>query len=315
MKKPLLPAFAAVVATLCCSLAFAALYPQGKISKVNVDATVTISAGQDVGFEVGDILVIQRNGRKIGLAHVQKVAPKTAYAQVVKTEPGAQPQVGDVVAYQLLKEVYSAPREEARALSNPLEPRWPVPDVIREEWKVPQIYGEDLDEIIETQHRLLEDEPHNRSAMMKIADAYFKKAWYEHAVKWYQKAIEESPSSDDNDKLIYQIIRCLGFLNMPEKQAMYIDFLQTYYPDSPFAFIDTTPGSMDEATILNLQHGRRTIVDSRGFQKGGMKYMSGGQAYKGSQPTNKLSGKLIQGSPERIEPRTYIPSMEEVMQD
>jgi len=315
MKKLLIPAALAIALTLVAAGAFCELYPQGKVTKVQVDANIIIGAGQNVGFEVGDILVIQRMGRKIALAHVTKVTPTSATARIVKVEPGEQPQVGDVAAYQLLKEIYSAPREQARSLVDPLAPREPVPDVIREEWKVPQIYGEDLDDVIETQQMVLQEHPYNRMAMIKIADAYFKKTWYEHAIKWYQRAIEQSPSSQDNDKLIYQIIRSFGFLNQPDKQTLYIDFLQTHYPGSPFAFIDAEAGSMDESTILNLKHGVRTITDSRGFQRGGMRYLSSSEAYYGVTPKNRLGGKLIHGTPDRIQPQTYVPPIDEVMQD
>ena len=60
--------------------------PQGEVTAVREDGSLTINAGVEAGFEVGDILVVQRNGVKVGLAHMGEVNPNISTATTVKVE-------------------------------------------------------------------------------------------------------------------------------------------------------------------------------------------------------------------------------------
>jgi len=104
---------------------------------------------------------------------------------------------------------------------------------------MPPLPRSDLDYEIERQKRVLEQQPHSREAMVRLADAYFRKDWFELAIYWYQRGIQEQPRAQDADKLMYQIVRAYGALGRPDKQKLYMDYLRVNHPSSVFTTFDT----------------------------------------------------------------------------
>lgn len=302
---------ASIMMIIATASARAAIAPYGEVTGVSSDGTITINTGSDLGFESGDILVVQRKGLKVGLAHIYETNANTARAKIIRTESGVTVEMGDIVAYQLLDDRMAAnwPLPDTRQFQE-------TPDIMRKEWQSPEILTLNLDKIIEQQFSILEKQPYNRAAMLTLADAYFKKAWYEHAVMWSQRAIETNPSAEDNDKLVYQIIRSYGYLNQPERQALYISFLNKHYPNSVFAAMELSMNNV-EGRMAEFKRSSQTITDIDGFMRTGMKYEElSGVRYNAGTPVKRigiqshlegLEGKLLHASPMRISPQTIEP--------
>ncbi len=298
---------------LCAAYTGAQDIQTAKISSIRIDGSLVLDAGMNQGFEQGDILVVQRQGTKIGLAHITEVGPASSTAAMSKTEPGRTARVGDLCAYQMLAEISAAERDSGSRVRQVIDierrSSEKLPNIMKKKWRAPAEIKVDYDKIINNQLAILKDRPEHRIAMLRLADAYFKKAWYEHSIKWNQKAIKLDPQSPDNDKLIYQIIRAYGLLNKPDKQVLYTDYIQKYYPDSVF-----TAMLREEADIrspkLVRDYGTVPIVDEHGFQKGGMKILvKGGMSkIKNDESEEDLIGdKLLHGKPTRINPQTVEP--------
>jgi len=283
----------------------------GKISSVNMDGTITIDAGQNAGFESGDVLVIQRQGMKVGLAHISKVDATQASAEITKTEGDAMVKTGDLVAYELLSGVGGyTPSQSYTSYTTNVETQMPA-NIMKDEWLSKEPPMTDYDSEISKQMNALAKNSHNRSAMIRLADAYFKKSWFVHSVKWNQRAIEEKPNAPDNDKLIYQIVRAYGYLNEPEKQMLYMNYLEKQYPTSIFVSLKSglIQRTADQKLLANWQHG--PITDDMGFQKGGMRILQTSKPEEIRTPGSDASdvgNKLFHGSPELFEPATGEPN-------
>jgi hypothetical protein len=290
------------------ALGFAALpsaaqsVSSGVVKTIGSDGTLLIGAGQNAGFEPGDVLVIQRNGTKIGLVHVDSVDETSSEATIMKTEQNNSVKVGDVVAYQLMSGG-SAGYSQFPAYSANVETEQP-PNIMKREWLTQQTPATDYDTVINKQTAALSKNAHDRSAMIRLADAYFKKGWYIHSVKWNQRAIEEKPNAPENDKLLAQIIRSYGYLNDPEKQRLYMDYLTKHYPTSVFVSMTGKEiSSPAESTIPYWKKDVGPITDASGFQKGGMRIMQkGASEIKTPGETMDVGGKLLHGNPERMAP-------------
>jgi len=295
---------AAAVLRLCATPSFSQSMGTGVIRTVNEDGTLTIKTGGNTAFEEGDILVIQRNGMKIGLAHVDQSNASETSATVTLTEGNNSVMPGDVVAYEVLSgssgsSVYS------RSYASYIETEQP-PNIMKREWQSTQPQIPDYDAEINRWANELNKNAHNRSAMIRLADAYFKKGWYKHAIKWNQRAIEESPKADDNDKLLFQIIRSYGYENDPDKQQLYMDFLVKHYPASVFATMKESVinRAAGEKTIPNWKKTYTPIIDELGFQKGGMRSMQKSPMEEIQTPSasDNVGYKLLHGKPELMSP-------------
>lgn len=312
MKKTItLAAIASII--LCAAWAAAQEMTSATVSGVRVDGSLTLDAGMNQGFEQGDILVVQRRGTKIGLAHVTEVGPASAAAVMTKTEPGRSPKAGDICAYQMLADISAAQRESGDRTRRNIEIErtygQKLPNVMKRKWQAPAEIKTDYDQIINNQLEILKDHPEHRTAMLRLADAYFKKAWYEHSIRWNKKALELEPEAPGNDKLLYQIIRAYGLLNKPEQQVLYTDYIKKYYPESVFTKIIEGEEEKNSQKLIR-DYGSVPIVDEQGFQKGGMKVLiKGGMSEIKSDMTEEqmLGDKLLHGKPMRIDPQTVEP--------
>ncbi len=277
------------------TVAHADTVSKGSVKSVSPDGTITISAGKNVGFEEGDVLVIQRNGQKIGLAHLAEVQAGYATAQVISIEEGAEVSSGDTAAYELISDSQSSDWLSTAATKLPSSE--PVPNILRQSQQPLYTGAAGGDATINNLLASLKKTPHNRMAMIKLADAYFSKNLYEQSINWNQKAIEENPGAPDNDKLLYQVIRCYGFLNMKDKVDLYTKFLNEKYPNSVFANQELRPRS--RAAVSSAPSRPISItetgVTNRQLQKSGM---------TGAYTNNVTASNLLadERAPQRIGP-------------
>ncbi|HOX29081.1 MAG TPA: hypothetical protein PLQ76_08025, partial [bacterium] len=290
---------AAMLALFLTGKAYCQMSVFGKISSVDSDGSVTINAGRNAGFEEGDILVVQRQNLKVGLAHIDRADAEKSLGTMIKVEDGMSVKAGDLAAYQMLSGSQGLPPDE------------PVPSIMKREWLTPQAKITNYDDEINKNLDILKRSAGDRAAMIRLADAYFKKGWYQHSIKWYQSAVEQKTKAEDNDKLLYQIIRSYGYLNQPDKQQLYMDFLTKYYPDSVFV-------SMKARTAIrvpseNLLPGFKKVYppikeDTFGFRKGGMRIIEKGGMDEMTGPvrdlTPDISGKLLHAQPGLLTPQS-----------
>ena len=276
--------------------AVAQYVPVGRIASTSGDIVV-VKGGADVGFENGDILVVQREGVKVALVNVIKVNATSTEAKIVNDDFGYSIQIGDEVAHELLRtgrsrtvSVYTA--DEYWEYPNEYLPSFV--ELFQE--KMPPLPRSDLDYEIERQKRVLEAQPHSREAMVRLADAYFRKDWFELAVYWYQRAIQEQPRAADSDKLIYQVVRAYGALGRPDKQKMYMDYLRVNYPASVFTTFDTQLDII-EPTVQLLPEWQRHPPKRLHMRRGGLRVLEkGGMTTMG----DTIQGP-VHGGPEKIE--------------
>lgn len=280
--------------------------PFGQIISVNADGSLTIDAGRNVGFEEGDILVIQRDGTKIGLAHIDQAYSDQSTASVMRLEPGAGISLGDLAAYQLIGE--PGRMGEAYTPYGQAAPETP-PNIMKQEWTSPAPPITDYDKTINNQLTELKKNPRNRSAMIKLADAYFTKGWYKHSITWYQRAYEEKPKAEDNDKILYQIVRAYGYLNEPDNQRTYYEFLKKNYPNSVFVSMeDETLGRAPGENTIPEWRMKKRLEDKQGFQKGGMRSIQKSDMQQtGAPASGKVEDKLLRGGPDLLTPNATEP--------
>lgn len=287
----------ALLFTLILAVGAAAQYvPVGRVASIAGDVVV-IKGGADVGFEVGDILVVQREGVKVGLINVSKVNATSSEATVLNDDFGYTVERGDEVAHELLRtgrsrtvSVYTA--DEYWEYPNEYVPSFV--ELFQE--KMPPLPRSDLDYEIERQKRVLEEQPNSREAMVRLADAYFRKDWFELAVYWYQRAIQEQPRAQDADKLLYQIVRAYGALGRPDKQKMYMDYLRVNYPASVFTTFDTQLDII-EPTIQLLPEWQRHPPKRLNMQRSGLRVLEKG----GMTPMGDVDQGPIHGQPEKLD--------------
>jgi len=231
-----------LLAALVCLLAAAAraqYVPVGRVSEVTGN-TVQLKGGADVGFSEGDVLVVQREGVKVALIRLTRVNATGSEAISVNSDFGYSIQRGDEVAHELLTTGRSRTVSVYTADEYWEYPADYVPNFVELfQEKMPPLPRSDLDYEIERQKRVLEQQPHSREAMVRLADAYFRKDWFELAIYWYQRGIQEQPRAQDADKLMYQIVRAYGALGRPDKQKLYMDYLRVNHPSSVFTTFDT----------------------------------------------------------------------------
>lgn len=292
-------AAAVVMSALFALSASAQSAASGVIKAVSQDGTITIGAGQNVGFEQGDVLVIQRQGAKLGLAHVNNVEAASCSASMMKLEQDFSVKAGDIAAYQLISAALS---QSFPSYTTNVETGQPA-NIMKREWLSPPPAATNYDNEINIRTAQISKNAHDRGAMIRLADAYFKKGWYVHSVKWNQRAIEEKPNAPDNDKLLAQIIRAYGYLNEPDKQILYMDYLQKHYPSS--VFVTMTDASVikpaNESKLIAWVKDGGPITDQSGFQKGGMRSMQKSLTQEVRMPgsgSGDVGGKLLHGSPE-----------------
>lgn len=266
---------AILTAILFASSAFAQYVPVGRVVSVAGDI-VTIKGGADLGFQVGDVLVDQREGVKVAILKVEKVAATSSEAKIVNSDFGYNIEHGDELAYELLREgrsrtvsVYTA--DEYWEYPNDYIPSFV--ELFQE--KVPPMPRSDLDYEIERQKRVLEQQPKSREAMIRLADAYFRKDWFELAIYWYQRAIQEQSRAVDTDKMIYQVVRCYGALGRPDKQKLYMDYLRVNFPSSVFTTFETQLDII-EPTVQMLPEWQRHPPKRVHMRKGGMRSLEKG---------------------------------------
>lgn len=291
---------------LFCGAAFAQYVPVGRVAGVSGDI-VTLKGGSDVGFEDGDVLVAQREGVKVALISITKVNATSSEAKVVNSDFGYSIQTGDEVAHELLKEgrsrtvsVYTA--DEYWEYPNDYLPSFA--ELFQE--KMPPLPRSDLDYEIERQKRVLEEQPHSREAMVRLGDAYFRKDWFELAIYWYQRSIQEEPHGADTDKLMYQIVRAYGALGRPDKQKLYMDYLRVNYPSSVFTTFDTQLDII-EPTVELLPEWQRHPPKRVHMMRGGMRALEKG----GMQPIGEPAIGPLHGGPEKIESTGPAPQPKE----
>ena len=186
--------------------------PVGRVSEISGNI-VQLKGGADVGFENGDVLVVQREGVKVALLQLTKVNATGSEATIVNADFGYSIQRGDEVAHELLTSGRSRTVSVYTADETWEYPADYVPNFVELfQEKMPPLPRSDLDYEIERQKRVLEQQPHSREAMVRLADAYFRKDWFELAIYWYQRSIQEQPRATDVDKLMYQIVSAYGAL-------------------------------------------------------------------------------------------------------
>jgi len=282
---------------LIAGCASAQYVPVARVASVSGDI-VTLKGGADLGFQSGDILVVQREGVKVALLRVDKVSATSSEASVINAGFGYNIEKGDEAAYELLRNgrsrtvsVYTA--DEYWEYPNDYIPSFV--ELFQE--KVPPLPRSDLDYEIERQKRVLEQQPHSREAMVRLADAYFRKDWFELSIYWYQRAIQEEPRAKDADKLMYQIVRGYGALGRPDKQKLYMDYLRVNFPSSVFTTFETQLDII-EPTVQLLPEWQRHPPKRVHMQKGGMRALEKG----GMQLIGESEPGPIHGAPAKLAP-------------
>lgn len=232
--------------------------------------TVRINRGSASGVQSGDVMVVQRGGRKLGLIRVTKLSRNVARAEVISREPGVSFVAGDIVSYQILNPTGQrrtpapAPKPRSRVTYNPypydaapqaapgaapqleyLPPSELLPSVpgtgampqspSAAYYYPPSSPALDFDQAIARERAILETNPSNRGAMVRLADDYFQAGMYEQSVTWYKAAVEADRRAPDTDKMLFQIARAYGSLRQAGNQRLYLDFIRRHYPGSPFA--------------------------------------------------------------------------------
>ncbi len=282
----------------------------GTVTSVSSDGSLYVDAGSEAGFEAGDVLVIQRGGIRVGLAHVEQSGSGSSTAVVMRLNPGMSPQIGDIAAYQMLSSAtsYSAPAAR-QSVSAPSFAQFapaaqePVPNIMKQEWLAAPAAVTDYDDEINRRLAELKKSPSNRASMIRLADAYFKKGWHNHAIEWNRRAIEHSPKAEDNDKLIFQIYRSYGYLNQPDNQFKYMEMLTKAYPNSVFISMkDKSAAKMPQIRIG--ADAVAPLEDSLGFRRGGMRVMS-----QSGTATTRIEGRLLGGEPALMSPNIFEPSV------
>jgi hypothetical protein len=283
---------------LVCLLAAAAraqYVPVGRVSEISGD-TVQLKGGADVGFSEGDVLVVQREGVKVALIRLTRVNATGSEAIIVNSDFGYSIQRGDEAAHELLRTGRSRTVSVYTADEYWEYPADYVPNFVELfQEKMPPLPRSDLDYEIERQKRVLEQQPRSREAMVRLADAYFRKDWFELAIYWYQRGIQEQPRAQDVDKLMYQIVRAYGALGRPDKQKLYMDYLRVNHPTSVFTTFDTQLDIIEPTVQLlpewQRHPPRRVHMNREGLRvlhKDGMSLM--GETVPG--PIHGMPGKL-----------------------
>lgn len=256
-----------------CAAARAQYVPVGRVSEASGNI-VQLKGGADVGFENGDVLVVQREGVKVALIQITKVNATGSEAIVVNADFGYSVQRGDEAAHELLTSGRSRTVSVYTADEYWEYPADYVPQFVELfQEKTPPLPRSDLDYEIERQKRVLEQQPRSREAMVRLADAYFRKDWFELAIYWYQRAIQEQPRATDVDKFMYQIVRGYGALGRPDKQKLYMDYLRVNYPSSVFTTFDTQLEIM-EPTVHLLAEWQRHPPKRVNMQREGMRVLN-----------------------------------------
>lgn len=113
---------------ICISFAF-----QGLAEEIEIDSEVIgidredeffiIRAGEDAGVEIGDGLVVHRDGDKIATAYIIEVAPNVSAAEMLEAESGKEIQEGDSIL--IVKKVES-PEKAPEKIKGPKSKWTPI---------------------------------------------------------------------------------------------------------------------------------------------------------------------------------------------
>lgn len=201
----------------------------GTITGFSSDEQVIFSGERKENLEIGDVLVVQRNGEKVGLIRVIEIENEVLKGEILSVEKDQKLEIGDMVSFQLLgaeilKQPLSLPPLELKTSQ--------LGKII--EYKPQKDEMGIVDEEVNEKLEILEREPQNRTNLINLADVYMKKGWYELALKTYKSAIEMDTKAEDTDMLLFKVAECYLSLGKYESAIAYFKFLKKYYPNSTY---------------------------------------------------------------------------------